>query len=175
MSQEIDELFETRPIAEIIEILPQDRDDLINEAERLILDFASTSFNGGNLTDLYRAMVRSFLESFARKVAIERSGRCSIIDINVYERALLNFKDLILEYSFNLGSLRDSWLNRAKTYISDVFEHINKVFEPYLIGELCEKLYLNNKGAIAVLEELKNENFIQIVGKQYGHNLFVKI
>lgn len=172
MSLDIDDLFEGRPIAEIIEISPQDRETIIEEAERFFIH--STLMNGGSLTDLYKAMIRSIVESFARQEAIERTGKCSILDMYVYKRALENFNNFIEKYSTRLDHLNELWLNKAKSYITNVFEKINKVFEPYLLGELCEKLYLNNKGAKSVLEELKKEGFIIIISKQYGHNLLAR-
>ena len=60
----------------------------------------------------------------------------------------------MIEHTSSIDSLFESWLNEVKEIVANVFTKSSKVFELYLIGELCEKLYLDTKGAKAVLEEL---------------------
>lgn len=167
---DIERLFEKRPIAEIVEISTEDRERILKEAESLIFEelTSGSSLNGGSLTTIDSAMTRSMFEYFVRDEALTRA-ETPIVEINLatYRNALDSFKEFVQTTSDNVELLRSLWLSITKCYITDLFTKSERVFEPYIIGDLCERLYLDNRSAQAVLEELKKDNYVKVVDKQY--------
>jgi len=173
LKTQINQLFQKRLPIEIIEVSPQVKEKLLKKAESFVIKILSNRpYDGGTITEIDRAMVRSLVELFARKKAMEyKEGYYFTMNEYVYEEAVKNFMEFIKENISQLNLLRTLWLMHAKLCVIKTFTEARKVFEPYLIGELCEKLYLDNRGAQAVLEELKRTNFLKVVDKKYGQNL----
>ena len=172
---EIRRLFEKRPTIEILEISPKEREKTLRKAESLMLKTPSRlALNGGDMIEIEKALARSLFEVFARHKAMERldTTLMAAIDSDAYDEALKSFNEFIEQA--DLVRVLNLWMEEIKSYTSNVFARANKVFEPYLIGELCERLYLDNRSAKVVLEELKKENFIQVVDRQYQQDLVEK-
>lgn len=173
--KEIKRLFERRPTIEIMEISPKEREMILRKAESLMLKMSSNlAINGGDITDFEKALARSLFEMFVRNEAMEKINTTimAAIDFNIYNEAFKSFNEFIKQA--DIVRIREQWMKEIKSYASTIFVRVDKVFEPYLIGELCERLYLDNRFAKAVLEELKNENFVQVVDRQYQQNLIEK-
>jgi len=167
--------YENRPIAEIIDVSPTDRDELIDQAERLIFEIYQKRSDGGVVTDFFRAMVRSIVELLARQEAMVYTNKCSIIDIESYRKAFDIFRNNLMSDSNNLELYEDFWIKKIKDYLNNFYLAEKKVFETFLIGCLCENFYLNIKGSKAVINQLLTENFLKIDGSQYGKNLIIKM
>jgi len=173
-------LFEEHPTSEIVEVSPKEREKILDKAEHFVTEtFASTDqlkLNGGGLTAFDSAMARSLLELFVRSEASEKSKTPIVgISLETYQNALAHFKDFIqTTFHNNIKLLRDFWFSKVKLFVSEIFTKTESVFEPYVVGDLCEKLYLDNKLAEAVVEELKREDFIKVVNKKYDQNILAK-
>lgn len=175
-NKEIKRLFKRRPTIEIMEISPKERETILRKAEDLFLKMPSNlALNGGSIMDIEKALARSLLEMFVRDEAMEHLDTTfmAAIDFNMYNEAFKSFRKFVLQA--DIAQLQNLWMEETKLCVSTVFARVNKIFEPYLIGELCEKLYLDNGSAKVVLEELKKENFIQVVDRQYEQDLIEKM
>lgn len=175
---DIERLLKRRPTFEIVEVSAEDRRKLIKKAESFMLKLPSKlPLNGGSITDLDIAIGRSLLEFIVRDKAMEYSGTTSMatIDTKVYKDALRTFEDFMESMSSQYNLLRTLWMTQAKLHVAHIFSETDKVFEPYIIGELCEKLYLENKHSEVVVDHLKTENFVQVIDRQYGQNLLAKV
>ena len=168
-------LFRRRPTIEITEISLEERERILSKVVSIMLKSPSKlAFNGGSIADIEKAFVRSLFEMFVRHQAMELFDTTFIatIDSDIYNKALKAFSGFVEQADLSL--IRDLWMEETKYHASSVFAQATRVFEPYIIGELCEKLYLDNKSAEAVIEELEREDFLQVVGKQYNQNLIEK-
>jgi len=174
---DIERLFESRPEGEIIEISSKEREKILREVESLVFNLPSKSaLNGGSLTTINSAMIKSLLELFVRNEALTKS-KISIIEINIktYQNALRDLKEYIEKTFDHFELLRSYWFSKIKSCVTEIFTKSEKIFETYIIGELCEKFYLDNKSAAEVIEELKREDFIKVVDTRYNQNLVMKI
>jgi hypothetical protein len=167
-----------RSIGEILEISAKEREDFIKKAENIVHRKFATKYalNGGSLTIIDSAMIQSLFEQIVREEALAKSESPIIkIDLATYEDALKSFSER-METVFNQYELlRNYWLSQVKLCLTEIFTKSKKVFESYVIGELCEKLYLDNKHARAVIQEMKNEKFIKVCDKQYNQDILVMI
>lgn len=174
------QLFEERPSSEIIEISPKEREEILDKAEHFVIETLASSgkfeLNGGGLTVVDSAIARSLLQHFVRSEASEKSKTPIVgISLETYQNALTRFKDFIQTTFHNdIELLRVFWLSKVRSFVSEIFTRTETVFETYVVGDLCEKLYLGNKLAEAVVEELKREDFIKVVNKQYDQNILAK-
>ena len=96
------------------------------------------------------------------------------IDLSVYVSALDDFKEYINANFASYELLEAFWLQQAMICVCNTFSTSAKVFKTYLIGELCENLYIDNKTAMAVIDELKNRRYIDVYGKQHGQELIIR-
>jgi hypothetical protein len=175
--EEINQLLERRPIIEIIEVSSQEREKILRKAEAFMLKLPSKlAFNGGSTTQVDLAIGRSLLEFFVRDEATEYSKNplMATITSEVYENALRRFMRFVEEIAPNYALFRSLWMTKAKLHINNIFSRTDEVFEPYVIGELCENLFLDNKSAKTLLEEFKREKFVQVVGSLYQESLLAK-
>lgn len=173
----IAKLFEKRPTAEIVTISPKEREEILKEAESFVLRFPSkTIFNGGGLTNFDSAVIRSVFETFVRSEALGKIEAPIIeIDVFTYKNALEKFKEFMKETFESYESLRNDWLSQVKSCLNEIFDKSKKVFEPYVIGSLCDRLYINNHDAKVVVEELKSEHFVDVVDRQYSQNILARV
>lgn len=178
MKIDIERLLKRRPTFEITEVTVKDREKAIAKAESFMFRLPSKlALNGGNITELDVAIGRSLFEFFVRDKAMEYSGTTSMVAINneVYEDALKGFMSFIESVASHYDLVRTLWMTQAKLYVTHIFSEANKVFEPYIVGELCEKLYLNNKQSKTVIDQLKKEDFLRVIDRQHGQNLLAKL
>jgi len=178
MKTDIKELFQRKYDAEIIKITPQKREEIIRQAESFVCEkFArEQALDGGQLFDVDSAIVQSLLELFVRNNASENmKGPMLQIDFSTYKSALENFKEFINQRFSSYDLLQAFWLQQAQMCICETFSNSKKIFKTYLMGELCENLYINNKTAELVIEELKNQKFLKVSGYQHNQELLAKI
>jgi hypothetical protein len=177
MSIDIMQIFQRKYEAEIIKVTPQKRNEIIKLAQSFICEkFAENhALDGGELEDLHSAIAQSLLELFVRdRASQEKTGPMLRIDNTTYESALKSFREFIDKRFASYDLLEAFWLQQAKMCISNTFSNFKNVFKTYLIGELCEYLYVDNRTAEAVIEELKDQQFIKIQGLQHGQELLQK-
>jgi hypothetical protein len=177
MSTDIVEIFNRKYDAEIIKIAPKKREEILRSAELFICKkFADKfSLDGGKLSEINLAVAQSLLETFVRdKAAKNMQGSMLRIDLSIYVGALEDFKEYINANFPSYELLEAFWLQQALTCVCNAFSASTKVLKTYLIGELCENLYIDNKTASAVIDELKNRRYIDIYGKQRGQELIIR-
>ena len=174
MQTDIAGMFQRKYGAEIIRITPKERVDILKSAESFVIAKFAEKFliDGGQLSDINVAMTQSLLELFVREKAAEKMiGSMLRIDLSVYESALSSFKEYIEKNFASYELLEAYWMQQAMTCICNTFSASAKVFQTYLVGELCENLYIDNKTADVIIEELKSKQFIYVYGKQQGKEL----
>jgi hypothetical protein len=171
--QDLEQIFNRKYGGEIVKIAPKKRDEILQEAQTFVAEkFADIhGCDGGELTDLNSAITQSLMEMFVRNTASKTSCCMLKIDAAVYEAALLEFRDFINKKCESFDILQAFWLQTAKACISVTFQNEHRVFKTYLIGELCENLFIDNKVAEAVIKELKARDFIYSVGSQHNIEL----
>lgn len=160
-----------------LNIDPNKREEILRLAESFICEkFAEKfSLDGTELSEMNSAIAQSLLELFVRNKAAENMpGAMLRIDLSTYEGALDAFKEFVSQKFDSYDLLKAFWLEQAKVCVCNTFSKSGKVFKNYLIGDLCESLYIDNKTAEAVIEELKSRQFIANYGKQHGQDLLIK-
>lgn len=176
MTTDIKELFQKYE-SEIVKISPEDKEAILKQAESFVHEkfSAELALDGGHLSGINSAMARSLLELFVRaKASASSIGPIPKIDLETYKIALEAFEEFVGKKFDSYDLLLGYWLSQVKIYVSNIFTSSEKAFKTYIIGDLCENLYLDNRLAEGVIQELKREGFIKVVGKQYGQEIFVR-
>lgn len=173
MSLEVETLFQQRNDSEIVKITPQEKEEVLKQAELFIHSkFTNLSFDGGELYSIDSAMIRSMVEFFAKEKALTcETGAIPRMDTETYQKALEGFKEYVNKTFESYGLLRQYWLSQVKLHVSKVFANSDKVFTKYMIGELGESFHLSNRFAEIVIKELEKDRFVKVIGRLYGEEL----
>jgi hypothetical protein len=178
MPTDVQNLFKEEPLGEIVVIKPEEREQFLKEAETFVVEkfAAKLALSGGNLPNIDSTMVVSLMEKFVRSEGMNYTkGPLVEISIDTYRDALAKFKEFIENAFQNYDLLREFWFSQVKICVSNLFEKSERVFEPYIIGDLCENLCINNEQALFVVRELESQGFIKMIGKQYKQKMFSRV
>jgi hypothetical protein len=168
------QIYDHKNTAEIIKISPKKRDEILGLAQTFVFAKFALNCDGGELEIINSAITQSLLESFVRDKASQSGSRILRINEAVYESALDDFKVFINENFKSFELLQAYWLQTVKNFVNNAFKDSAKIFKTYLIGELCENLFIDNKTAEIVIKTLKDRKFLYTYGQQYGLELLAK-
>lgn len=166
-------IFDDRPVIEYIEISMKSVKEAQQCAVAIADDLATSSpstLNGGAKSPLWEAFAKSLFAFILRDVGRGPTGAIFVAGIRreVIDNALARFrKDLEL----NAAVLYSDWEASLRQRIETLFTKNDRVFESYIIGELCQRFYVEEQDAQIIMDDMKNRGLIETVGSKYGTQL----